>query len=56
MIYIYICIYIYISIWDRLGGQLKGFSSGAGQEPTRLGLVTFWAPKRDHGQMLGPKM
>ncbi len=45
-----------VLFWDRLRGQLKGFFIGAGQVPTRLGLVTLWAPKRDHGQLLGPKM
>ena len=28
----------------------------AGQEPTRLGLVTFWAPKRDHSQLGHPRV
>ncbi len=42
--------------WDRLGGQIKEFPTGPGQEPTKPGLVTFWAPKRDHGQLLGPKI
>ncbi len=36
--------------WDHLGDQLKGFSAGADQEPTRPGMVTF-----DHSQFLAHK-
>ncbi len=33
------------------GLELRGLSIGAGQDPTRLGLVPFWAPKRDQPRL-----
>ncbi len=35
--------------------QISGFFTKAGQEPTSLTLVTLWAPKHDHSQLLGPR-
>ena len=40
----------------RLGYDWGANSFGAGQEPTRPGLVTLWSPKGGHSHISGPIM